>query len=198
MTAFYPPDQDPPEGLLTDEFRLEPLHPRHTEQDYEALMVSTCMLRAWSQSTWPTDDFTLEENRADLQRHWDEHVAREAFTYTVLNPVGDRCLGCVYTRPLAFYLKYAKADAALAALGDYEALVSFWARFPCLADDLDVRLLDTLRAWFREAWAFNRVSYSANEGYPRHMDILAAAGLEHRYRLTMPQPHALVVWADPV
>ncbi len=197
MTAFYPPDRSPPEGLLTAEFRLEPLHPRHAALDYEALMVSTGMLRAWSQSPWPADDFTLDENRADLQMHWDEHVAREAFTYTVLNPAGDRCRGCVYVKPLSVWLAYAGADAALAELGDYEGLVTFWAREPGLADDLDVRLLAALRAWFRETWAFRRVSYGANEGHRRHLDILADAGLERRYTLTTPKPHALVVWAEP-
>ena len=49
---------------------------------------------------WPRPDFTPEENLADLQGHEADFQARRGFTYTVLDPTGTRCLGCVYVYPV--------------------------------------------------------------------------------------------------
>ena len=51
----------------------------------------------WEESSWPRE-MTLEENRADLQRHADDFENRSGFTYTVLEPGGD-VVGCVYIYP---------------------------------------------------------------------------------------------------
>ena len=96
----WSPSFTPPTLLTTERVRLEPLAPRHTERDHAAFMSSREHLRAtlnWGE--WPRADMTLEENRADLQRHWEEFLRREAYAYTVLSPDGTRCLGCVYINP---------------------------------------------------------------------------------------------------
>ena len=84
----------------TEQFTFRPLTPQYTELDFEALMATKTVLRQWSNSPWPQDDFTLEANRADLKRHEDEFHSGEAYAYTVLNPSESRVEGCLYINPL--------------------------------------------------------------------------------------------------
>ncbi|WIX79732.1 hypothetical protein QRX50_02720 [Amycolatopsis carbonis] len=88
----------PPE-LKTDEFFLRPIVVGDTEKDYAAVMETREPLRLWRQSTWPEDEFTVEENRIDVVDMEERHAAHRAFNYTVLDPAGTRCVGCVYVFP---------------------------------------------------------------------------------------------------
>ena len=98
---FYPEDEPVSVGLIGQDMVLEPLSTRHVELDYEAVMESKKLLRRWSLSDWPGDDFTIEENANDLIRHENQHFDRDAFTYTVLKPDATECFGCVYINPLS-------------------------------------------------------------------------------------------------
>jgi hypothetical protein len=181
---FYPQDAPVPAKLQTDEFTLRPLRATDVELDYAAVMSSREMLRVWSQSDWPADDFTLQGNLEDLEWHEQEHVEREAFTFTVMNPAATECLGCVYVNPLERWLKRFKAsEAELAALGDYQACTSFWVRQSRLADELDRRLLAALVDWFERDWAFARALFGVNERVERQTRLMAEAGLEKLYVL---------------
>ena len=60
------PDRVLPERLVNDEFVLRPVTVDDAEADHAAVMDAQTQLRLWSQSDWPADDFTVEENRADL------------------------------------------------------------------------------------------------------------------------------------
>jgi hypothetical protein len=79
--------------------RFQRLTPAVVDQDHAALMRDIRMLRAWSGQDWPTPDFSVADNRVDLQRHDDEHEAGIAFTFSVL--VDDVVVGCIYVRPFA-------------------------------------------------------------------------------------------------
>jgi hypothetical protein len=177
---FYPEAAPIPSGLRTPEFVLEPLRTSHVALDYAALMDSTAMLRSWSQSDWPSDEFTLEDNYRDLDEHEREHNARVAFTYTVLSPDGETCLGCVYIRPLAPWLEHHDLRAAPQG-GPYRGRTAFWVRYSRIADELDRRVLAALRDWFRREWAFDRVVFYTSEQDARQQRILAEASLQQCY-----------------
>lgn len=159
---------------------LIPLKPEHVELDYTAVMQSREMLRLWSGSPWPADDFTVADNLKDLQWHWREHQARLAFTYTVLTPAADQCLGCVYFKPLA--------DLAAPGLeiGEFETAVRFWVTRPLLSTGLDGHLLQGLRQWLAAEWSFNRVLFHARAANRQQMELFAGAGLQHRFTLPIP------------
>lgn len=95
---FYPASVPVPQENRTSRLRLRPLRATDVELDYKAVMSSAEMLHRWSQSDWPTDDFTLAQNLADLQRHKREHIERKAFTFTVLTSkehnVWDASISC--------------------------------------------------------------------------------------------------------
>jgi len=173
---FYPDNASVPAELRTTEFLLRPLRGTDVELDYAALMASKAMLRQWSQSDWPSDEFTLAENLADLVEHQQEHEARVAFTYTVTDPEATICLGCVYIKPPGPLLA-AEEPALFAADEPFRARCAFWAREPRLADDLDRRLLATLITWFQRDWAFSRVLFVTSEQDNRQQQIMAEAGL---------------------
>lgn len=176
MMEFYPANSSVPSEKRTSRLLLRPLRATDVEIDYEAVMSSREQLRRWSQTTWPTDDFTLAENLADLQRHEREHEQREAFTFTVLNPEGTICLGCVYIIPLRADMEQVCAEAR------YTARVGFWVRTSEIANDLDRHLLDTLRDWFttRSAWRFDCVMFIVSQQDARQAAILSEAGLTQR------------------
>jgi RimJ/RimL family protein N-acetyltransferase len=158
----------PPETLATPRVRLEPLAPRHAELDFASLMSSREHLRRtlhWGE--WPRADFTLEENRADLERHWKEFEAREAYAYTVLAPDRSRCVGCVYLRPLGH-----AAPAELPATG-----LAYWVVEPEIASDLDVHLLESLLAWFQRDWPLETVAVAVHAENERGARIASRLGL---------------------
>lgn len=176
---FYPLSILVPEEKRTNRLLLRPLRAIDVELDYDAVMSSTEQLRRWSQRGWPADGFTLAENLEDLQRHEREHLEREAFTFTVLNPNGTRCLGCVYIEPLWPQTTQLCAGAA------YAADVGFWVRTSELDNDLDKHLLATLRDWFKTEWAFDCILYTISQQEARQATLLSETGLERRLAFTL-------------
>ena len=144
--AFVPDAFQPPRGLVADRFLLEPLGPEHNEDDYEAWSSSIEHIRAtpgYAEGRWPRP-MTLEENRADLERHARDFAARSGFTYTVLDPADRRVIGCVYIYP----------DTE----GATDAVVLSWVR--ATHADCDVALRELVSRWLAEAWPFERISYA--------------------------------------
>jgi hypothetical protein len=181
-----------PEGLITDEFLIRPLSVTDVALDYAAVMESREILRQWEQSSWPADDFTLDGNLKDLDRHEGEHLRRESFTFTVMNPGGTECLGCIYIFPrTARWLAGAETTAlGPAAWADYEAVVLFWVRASRLAEGMDRRLLDVLRPWLAAAWAFEGHLFQTSEAFAQQVGMFEAAGLQRRFEVQLPK-HAL-------
>ncbi len=71
---FYPDDRPVPGRLATAVLTLMPLTPQHVHLDYAALMNDKEMLRQWSGSAWPEDDFTVSDNLKD--QAYDCHASR--------------------------------------------------------------------------------------------------------------------------
>ena len=143
---FVPADFDVPVGLESPEFRLEPLGPEHNASDYAAWSSSMEHIHAtpgWEQSSWPRE-MTLDENRADLERHAEDFANRAGFTYTVLEPQVDEVIGCVYIYPV-------DDDS-------YDVRVLSWVR--ASSADLDAKLWRTVSDWLDRDWPFERVDYA--------------------------------------
>ena len=177
--TFFPRDAPVPVEKRTDRLFLRPLRATDAERDYDAVMSSAGMLRTWSQSDWPSDDFTLAENLDDLKRHEREHEERVAFTYTVLDPAGTRCLGCVYLTPVA-----PQAQAVCEGAGR-AVNAGFWVRASELPGGLERHLFDCLRAWLKTEWGFDCVVFAVSGQERRQAALLAESGLLLRATWTM-------------
>ena len=142
---FVPEGFEPPLGLTTDLFALEPLGPEHNERDYAAWSSSIDHIRAspgyGSDSSWP-HVMSVADNLADLERHARDFAERYGFTYSVLDPEGD-VVGCVYVYPAR--------DPA------YDAHVRSWVRESHA--ELDVLVRDAVAAWLAASWPFERPLY---------------------------------------
>ena len=88
---------------------------------------------------------SLDDNRADLERHARDFAERAGFTYTVLAPDADDVLGCVYIYP--------------ARDEHHDALVRSWVRADVA--ELDAPLHAAVSRWLAEDWPFAAVDYAA-------------------------------------
>ena len=186
--SFTDPTIPVPTELRTDEFVLRPLTAADAELDYAAVMETRVDLRLWEQSTWPADDFTVEDNRLDLIRHADLHAAHRAFTYTVLDLTGTTCLGCVYLYPItaSFLARSTVTSLDDEAWEEVDAVVYFWVRASQAALDLDERLLATLRAWLADIWHFQHAMYVVSERFAHQIDLLERTDLQRTFALREP------------
>ena len=185
---FDIPPAEVPSGLTTDDFVLRPIVAADAELDYAAVMESRDYLRYWEQSSWPADDFTVAGNREDLERLEQRHADGKAYTYTVLDPAGTECLGCVYLMPTD---ARSFANARITPTGDqrwedYRATVYFWVRKSRLATQTDRALLDALRTWLAEDWSVGAPLFVTNEQFPQQVDLLEGAGLRLRFEVEEP------------
>jgi hypothetical protein len=145
---FVPPEFVVPLRLDTPHFVLEPLGPQHNDADYAAWSASIEHIHhtpGWEESSWPRS-MTLDENRADLERHASDFAERTGFTYTVLSPEGD-VIGCVYIYP-------PRKETV-------DAKVLSWVR--ASSADLDAPLWRAVSAWLDSDWPFERIDYAARD-----------------------------------
>ncbi len=179
-----------PQGLRADEFVLRPIRASDAQLDYEAVMESREFLRAWEQSTWPADDFTVEANREDLENLERRHADGVSFTYTVMDPAETQALGCVYVFPGLTSPTVARAQVSPvgdADWSDYEVAVYFWVRASRLQDGLDRRLLDALGPWLEHEWPVGRHYFLTNEQFEQQVAMLEDTDLQLRFRLDDPR-----------
>ena len=145
---IVPDDFDVPLTLEGPGFRLEPLAVAHNVEDFAAWHGSQEHIHAtpgFAGRSWPVDDYTLEQNEADLAEHERDFAARIGFTYTVLDPATAGVIGCLYVYP-------PKREG-------YDVDVRSWVR----ADraELDKPLHDAVVAWIAADWPFASVDYAA-------------------------------------
>lgn len=139
-----PTDFVPPTSLATELFRLEPLGPQHNDSDLAAWTSSIEHIRGtpgYPDGNWPPlEGMTPERNRADLERHAADFAARKGFTFTVLDPLEDRVIGCVYLYP--------------SRSSEHDVEVQSWVTAE--RAELDAALADAVAAWLQAAWPWSR------------------------------------------
>ena len=144
-SEFVPGDIEISTGFETANFRLRPITVADAEKDYEAVMESIGLIHAaLLNDRWPTDSFTLEQNRNDLAKHERQFEQRKSFTFTVVSPDEDRVLGCVYIN------KGRRGP---------DAAVFMWVRQSSYDDGLDPVLESAVREWVEREWPFEWVVY---------------------------------------
>jgi len=170
-------------------FTIRPVTLDDVQLDYEAVMESREFLRLWEQSTWPEDDFTVEANRDDIEKMVGWFEDGYAFGYTVMNPDETECLGCVYVfAPDARMYEGAEVtQVGDLAWSDVEATVYFWARKSAVERGHDRDLLDVIRPWCRDDWAFGPHVFVTTEPFVQQVAMIEQTDLELAFTFRRPK-----------
>lgn len=148
----------PPQELQTKDFCLFPTNQDFYLSDYEAVVKSRDLLRDWSQSQWPEDDFTPEQNKEDLGQHVQDNIDHSAYGYMIYSLDKTICFGSVYVNPLSPVPdNYHTTKEEETLLASHQARIDYW-----VIDDpiLDEKITKELRAWFKDVWRI-KVFFSA-------------------------------------
>lgn len=187
MSSYYPAPLPVPHGLSCALFEVRMLSAADVDLDLEAVEASRAALLRRSNGRWPRLGFDWRDNLADLVGHQIEHLQREAFTYTLMRRSGDRCLGCLYLRPLGQHLaRLGAPQETLAAVPARASGATFWLRPDAVALGLDRALLARLLPWFSQAWEFSEVQLIGNSAEVRNRRLFEAAGLPLGHTLRGP------------
>jgi|ERR1022692_78010 hypothetical protein len=150
---FVPVDFEVPRGLAAEQFRLEPLGPRHNVADYAAWTASVDHIQAtpgFAGTGWPRP-MGLADNLRDLERHAQDFSDRCGFTYTVVSTDTAEVIGCVYIYP-------PRDESTGGSNGERHARVMSWVRADQVA--LDLVLYRTVLTWLERDWPFQSIEYA--------------------------------------
>jgi RimJ/RimL family protein N-acetyltransferase len=162
---FYSDEIVVPAKFESGEFVFRPLKASDVELDYDAVVSSNSMLRAWSQSDWPKDGFQLEENLEDLKRHESEHIENIAFTFTIMDAKETQCLGCIYIKPLSEELiEFGACNASEKSREGFSASLRFWVRESHSSTDLHFDVLKAIDHWLEREWYFCCLAFPITKG----------------------------------
>jgi len=136
---------NPPKKFEHSDFDLEVLSPLHNKMDFEAWNSSIEDLKGifGPRNNWPEEVSSLEKNLKDLNNHLKEFKEKEAFTYTILNPQKDLCIGCLYIRPTNSK--------------QHDCRVDFWFRNS--HKNLEPNFYSWLNNWLVTDWGFENIAY---------------------------------------
>jgi len=156
---------DAPRLIRSGPLRLEPLGPEFNALDHRAAQSSIEHLRYTLQwGDWPSPEMTLEDNLRDLERHHGEFERGEAYAYTVLDPTGTACLGCVYLNPVPDRPR--------------TLVMAYWVTEDQLERGTDQHLVATVLDRVERGWPVDTVVVPIPVQNERGSELLAGLGLE--------------------
>jgi GNAT superfamily N-acetyltransferase len=132
---------------------------------------------------YPPEDFSVEDNLADLQQMDERHRTGSRYTYTVMNADETEALGCVYLIPTDDpWLQTAEVTSVDGTgLSSYDATVSFWVRPSTWGNGFERTLLAAVRSWLRDDWAIERPVFLTNEHLDHQIATIDSLGLARRF-----------------
>lgn len=173
-----PDRQRVPDHYMAASFCLERQSRSHNHADYEAVMQSRQQLRSWSDSHWPEDDFTLEQNLADLDMHIAEHDRDEAYGFSVFDATGARFLGSLYLNPVgAIAVAYQDDPMAESVLEKFDVCADYWLR-QGVPHEMEVNFVKAVQSWLTGAWWFQNAAFGARRDMHDQRRRYVEAGLQ--------------------
>ncbi|MBD0412822.1 hypothetical protein [Pseudoalteromonas distincta] len=131
-----------------ENFTLVKVNPKYTKLDYKALMSAREFIQISLGTTWPADDFTLQENTQTLESDLIAFNNKESFTFHVMNNDKTKVIGCIYIT--------GTVDS------EFDANVFSWVAKEHLATPLFDELRTNVKTWVKNEWPFTNVDYPFN------------------------------------
>lgn len=179
MTSWLPGNL--PQRVERAGMMFVPLTPALLDQDYAAVMRDITMLRAWSGQDWPTADFPIESNLADLVRHDREQRDGIALTYSVL--LHGVVQGCIYVRPVLEALRTRGLEGA----GSLQLVAADVVARGWLHDRAPADLIAASMSWLGAApFTFPRLWWQASSACPDQLAACDELGLTDVLRFDGP------------
>ena len=180
--TYYPIKSNVPFGFSTSDFLIRPLLASDVKKDYEAVMATQELNLRWTEGRWPRDGFTLEENRKDLEHHQQMHEERKEFTFTVLTPDENTCLGCVYFK--ALNPEIVAELKAKTLLQEHIATVFFWLRPDLTNRTFMNNFFKHIINWVETEWEFDKVYYFIRgTSLPEDRQVFLDAKLTEKFKV---------------
>lgn len=179
-TTLHPIDH--PDQFAHPQFLFIPLHPKHVHLDYQAVMNTKSFLRLWSNSTWPSDNFTLEENLKDLEWHHQDHLDGTAYTYTILHPSQNLCLGCIYINPPERIQDLTAQEKK--KIESLDAICTYWVTAALIQQELEGIIFQNLIQWLNTDWQFKNLAFANNPNTTHQAELFKKNGLQFYLSLT--------------
>lgn len=168
---------EPPKDVTTDRFVIFQTDEGLFESDHAAVMKSRDYLRVWSQSSWPEDDFSPEQNREDLKQHVDDNRTHTAYGYMIYSPDRKTCYGSLYVNPSKpIMTNYITTVVQRDELEKYDARIDCWIA-PDVETGFEADILKSIREWLENEWKI-RPLFSARPGMERRETIYQQIGLK--------------------
>ena len=177
---IFTKNYSPPQELKTQDFCLFPTNQDFYLSDYEAVIHSRALLRDWSQSMWPEDDFTPEQNKEDLGHHVQDNIDHTAYGYMIYSLDKKTCFGSVYVNPLSpIPENYHTTKEEDALLRSHQARIDYWVIDNPALEEI---ITKELRIWFKKTWKINvyfsarvqtksRLAIYKKLGYKKELDL---------------------------
>lgn len=167
-----------PQSYSTDEITFFPTDDSYYLSDFEAVMQTKDTLRIWSQSSWPEDNFTAVENKADLKHHMDDNIAHTTYGYMIYTLDKKTCLGSVYVNSLtSIPANYQMSTEAQKLLTEFDARIDYWC-----VNGFDQQITEILFSWFESVWKIKPL-FAARNKLDERLQTFSKLGLIKQFDL---------------
>ena len=173
------PERNPvPITLVSPGFRLHRQRPSDNLRDYDAVMASKALLRTWSDSSWPEDDFSLQQNAEDLAGHIEDFGRDLAYGFSIFTPDESRLIGSLYLDPVAPFIDdYAVDEATAARLLEFDVRLEYWLRRGT-GRAFEETFVRAVLAWLGHAWWFQRPIFGSRRAMKARRELYETLGLK--------------------
>ena len=166
-----------PIRLESTDFVVHRQRPSDNELDFDAVMSSKEILREWSDSEWPEDDFSLEQNGQDIAEHIADHEQNSDYGFSIFSPDENRLLGSLYLNAVGPLLEnYPTEPVTLARLLEFDVRVEYWLRAG-VSPDLEMRFVRAVIGWLETAWWFERPVFGTRKDMTSRRRLYGEIGM---------------------
>lgn len=175
--SLNPNSLEVPIRLETANFVVHRQRASDNELDFDAVMSSKEILREWSDSEWPEEDFNLEQNGQDIAEHIADHKQNSDYGFSIFAPNEELLLGSLYLNAVGPLIEnYPTDPMTLARLLKFDVRVEYWLRSG-VGPEIEMRFVAAVIKWLEEKWWFERPVFGSRKDMFTRRELYADLGM---------------------